>query len=549
MEKKMKIKLISLACILTAVLLAFCSCFGGDKTDTSTNTTCQTNTNTQTNTSTNTDTEPTEIAYTVRVVDFDGTPISSGLFIQLYKDGTEVGGMKKANSNGEVSYTLEKGEYTFEVITADGKSVLDASKCVLTEKKPTNEVVVYDTVDDNSITIYPYDENLGESYAYEAKFVTEGATIVDIDKMSYYIFQPTRGGIYRFSYISDVALTIGYYGRADYVLDYSIADVVDGAFEVEVLNDSVSNDGGGTTRMTIGVKSLAVKNCILVIERISDPKPETPRVDYVGTEIPKEACKYNYLNYGFIDLDVTNPSLTIVYNKNDGFYHYETEDGPIVLVRIKSHSKYIASFFEMCETTNLFAIIKDDNGDPIRYEIYNSMINSYAEKCDDAGVVPLTKELEYAIKNIGEQQGWWGDNTIFKDGGSTDEDGNVIEGTPLDVNKDVAWMFACCYVNENAKGSQENKIVITDTAEKKELYAKVDKGCEIFIKSSQQIKATLTVENANGLVVTYNSQEYTADENGQIVIVMSSATPIEFSIENTSEEDKDITFTYMTYLG
>lgn len=538
--KLSKFKIVSMICLLLSLVLLVCSCGNKNGSDTETNT--------ETGTKTNTDTAPTEITYQVKVVDYKGQPISSGLFVQFYKDGQELDGMKKANKNGEVSVVLEPGEYTFELITADDGVTYNVDECVLSASNPSKEIMLYNSIGNNSITIYPYDDDLGESYAYEAKFVTEGATKIDIDGMSYYIFQPTRGGIYRFSYVSEVALTIGYYGRADFILEYSLADVKDGAFEVEVQNSSVSNEGGGTTRMAIGVKSLAVKDCILVIERISDPKPTLDRVDYAGKEVPKEICKYNYLNYGFINLDVTNPDLKVVYNENDGYYHYETENGPIVLVRIKTPSKYIASFYEICETTNLFAIIKDENGEPLRYEIYNSMIGAYAEKCDDAGVVPLTKELEYAIKNIGEQQGWWGDNTIFKEGGSTDEDGTVVEGTPVEVNPDIAWLFACCYVNENAKGTENSKIVVTDSLEKKDLYVKIDTGCELFFKSSQQIKATLTIENADGLVVKYNSQEYTA-EDGKITIVVTTSTPIEFSIVNNNDQPSDVTFTYMTYVG
>ncbi len=543
----MKIKFLSLVCILIVVSLAICSCFGGNS-DTNTDS----NTNSQTNTSTggtNTQTETTA-TYTVKVVDYKGEPISSGLFVQIYKDGAEVGGMKKANSNGEATFTLDKGEYTFELITADDNVAYDKDSCVLTEKATTKEVMLYNTLGNGALTINPYDSDLGETYRYDAKFVTEGATKVDIDKMSYYIFQPTRGGVYKFSYISDVALTIGYFGGSEhFVFEESTIEVIDGAFTMEVKDSGISSDGGGTTRIIIGVKSLAVKDCILVVERISDAEAELQRADYAGKEIPKEICKYNYLNYGFIDLDVTNPDLTVVYNEEDGYYHYETENGPIVLVKIKTPSRYIASFNEMCETTNLFSIIKDENGNELRFEIYNSMIMAYAEKCDDAGVVPLTKELEYAIKNIGEQMGWWGDNTIFKQGGGIGDDGTITEGTPIDVNTEIAWLFACCYIDENAKGAENSKIVVTDTAEKKDLYVKIDTGCEIFFKSSQQIKATLTINNAEGLSVTYNSTQYVADENGQIKIVMTTNAPIEFSIENTSNEAKDVTFTYMTYVG
>ena len=519
-----------------------CACGG-------TNTGTETNTETQTQTNTSTEPESTTLDYVVKVVDYKGNPISSGLFVQLYKDGEELDGMKKANAQGEAKFTLEKGEYTFELVLAEDGLTYNADECVLTEKKPTKEIMLYNTLGTNSLKIYPYDQSTDETYPYDAKFVKEGATRVDIDKMSYYVFQPERSGIYKFSYVSDVTLTIGYFGGSEhYVFRESTIDVVDGAFTMEIKESSISTGTGGSVRLIIGIKSLAVKDCVLVVERVGDAEAELQRIDYAAKETPKEVCKYNYLNYGFINLDVTNPDLKVIYNENDGYYHYGDENGPVVLMRISSMGRYLAPFTEMCETANLFAIIYDENGKPLRSEVYNSMIEAYAQKCDETGVVPLTKELEYAVRNLGEYNGWWGENSIFKSF-SLDENGNVTEGEPIEVNPDIAWLFACCYVDANAKGGENSKIVITDTIDETELYVKIDTGCEFFFKSSQQVKATITIENAEGLVLVFASNEYTADENGVIEFTIDATSLIEFSIKNTSEEMKDITFTYSTYLG
>ena len=113
-----------------------CACGG-------TNTGTETNTETQTNTNTSTEPESTTLEYVVKVVDYKGNPISSGLFVQLYKDGEELDGMKKANAQGEAKFTLEKGEYTFELVLAEDGLTYNADECVLTEKKPTKEIMLY----------------------------------------------------------------------------------------------------------------------------------------------------------------------------------------------------------------------------------------------------------------------------------------------------------------------------------------------------------------------------------------------------------------------
>ena len=50
-------------------------------------------------------------------------------------------------------------------------------------------------------------------------------------------------------------------------------------------------------------------------------------------------------------------------------------------------------------------------------------------------------------------------------------------------------------------------------------------------------------------MITYNGVEYTPDENGKLEVTFENTSPIEFSIKNTTDEKKDITFNYNTYLG
>ncbi len=530
MKKRIIIALFASCLLICSLLLVAC----GNNNDTSTNT----NTNEE---------ETSEITYTVKVVDYKGAPISSGLFVQLYKDGEALGSMKKANKDGEASFTLEKGEYTYEIILADDTLTYDKENVKLTAKAPSKEVMLYKELGEEKITIAPYDEKIGDRVEKDAYFIEEGATLVPIDGMTYYIFQPTRGGIYRFSYISDVAITIGYYGRSDFVLDYSIAEVENRAFEVEITDGGVSSGIGGTTRMVIGVKSLAVDSCVLTIERISDPKQELPRIDYAPLEVPKDKQIYDFLNSKLVDLDVTDKDLKVVYSANDGFYHYGTEDGPVVLVRIKTPSKYIASFYTICETTNLYKIIKDEGGTPIRMEIYNQMIGAYAEVCDDSGVVPLTKELEYAIKNIGEQLGWWGDNPIFKVGDDILEDGTMVDGEVLDVPVENAWLFACCYLETTSAGTEEQKITIKDTVEEKQYNLILEKDATLYLKSTNKASATITIENAQNITLIYAGNEYVADQKGTIELLLTAEDGFDFAIKNTGEST-ELSFTFVTYI-
>lgn len=538
MKRKIFIALLLVLTLAFTLVLASC---GGDS-----------NTDTDTSADTNTDTGSSEITYTVKVVDYTGAPITSGLFVQMYKDGEELGSMKKSNKNGEASFTLEKGEYTFELVLTDDTVTYDKSSCVLTEKAPSKEIMLYSELGNREFVMYPYDSELGERYEYRAKFINEGATLVPIEGMTYYVFEPTRGGIYKFSYISDVALTIGYFGGSEhFVFEESSIEVKDRAFTIEVKDSGVSSEHTGTTRIIIGVRSLVVDSCVMTIERISDPVAEIPRIDYLPIEYPSEVCSYSYLNATLVDVDVLDKNLSIVYNAEDGFFHHGDENGPIVLVRITSASKYLASFSKICETAALYGSIYDDSGKLLRTEIYNNMIATYAEKCDDSGVVPLTRELLYAVTNMGNHSGWFeGEQSIFRIGQGGEEDGTVIEGTLLEVPLENAPYFACCYLVPNDFGSSEDKrITITDTTEPKEMLAALGAGETLYFKGARLTKTTLKITDAQGLKVIFNGEEYTPSENGIIEISFDATSPIEFQIVNENEISKDAKITYTTFIA
>ena len=516
------------------VIVALCACGGnGDGTETNTNT----------------DTNLESTSYLVRVVDYKGNPISSGLFVEIF-DGEESVGFKKANQNGEASFDLSPlKNYTFELTFAEEGLTYNKENCTFEKGVYSKEIMLYKELStDRIFEMSPYDKETEERYDYEAYFVEEGATLVPIDGMTYYVFEPTRGGIYKFSYIADRAINIGYYGGSEhYVFAESTIEIKDRAFEIEVKNDGVSSAQTGTTRIIIGISSLTVDSCYLTVERVGEPIKEIQKSDYIATQVPSEVQKYNFLNGKLTNVDITDSELEIVYNTNDRRYHIGNENGPLVLVRIASASPYIAPFIEMCETSALFGANKDDNGNITSYDVYNLMFTAYAEKCDDSGVVPLTKELYEAIKKIGEHSGWFeGSTTIFKEGGSIDEEtGDITEGTPINVPSENAPFFACCYLEKTDTGVGESVISITDTVEAKELYVMLSGAQELSFKSSRAVASVLTIENAQGVKIVVGETEYTADENGKIEISFENEA-IEFSMVNTTENELNVFFTFVT---
>ena len=130
------------------------------------------------------------------------------------------------------------------------------------------------------------------------------------------------------------------------------------------------------------------------------------------------------------DLDVTNPALTVVKGE-DGYYHLNTADGPVVFIRVSSASPYMADFNKICETARVCAYVYNEDGSFNRRESYNEMILEYVTVANEDGVVPLNDQLAYMVKTAGDYMGWWN----FSD--DLDIFGDKI------VDPAVAWLFAC----------------------------------------------------------------------------------------------------------
>ena len=77
-----------------------------------------------------------------------------------------------------------------------------------------------------------------------------------------------------------------------------------------------------------------------------------------------------------------------------------------------------------------FEYFYDANGEFLKKEDYTDILRKYFENMDaSAGVYPLTKDLEYIIKN--GCHGWW----------EKDDPDYIF----TDCNPEIGWMFALCY--------------------------------------------------------------------------------------------------------
>ena len=474
--------------------------------------------------------------YTVNLSHFDGTPISEIVILYVYR-GDESVHMKRITES-TYTFNLPRDNYTFELDTY-GEYVYDVKDAVLTATDTTADVTLYTALSGSvpiSVECVPHKDidgdgkcdrcavkGEGEGYI-RADGISVGASFVSLYKgeRNYFVFTPTEGGVYKFYTVTE-GCVIGNYGMPMIVQPHNISDLENNSFTTVVRDTAIGEGDGGTLQMVIGIDTDIVDTAVIVIERLSDPPVE---VGFTDMPIDPVAKKYtDLLNDEFIDINITKP-VTVVYNENDGYYHYGSVNGPVVFIKITSSGNShlddftFPSFETVISTGRLCAIFYE--GDTIvRRESYNAMIEEYIKLVGSRGLVPLDKALADAVKNAGEYMGWWSTSSIFGDNR---------------INVESAWLFACAYLSEDVAGFKSAPIELSPKDGGAYAIGIEENGCIYMTVSTETGKsATLSFKNAEGVTVNVNGTEYTADNDGYIDVKITGKADITVESENAGE--------------
>lgn len=380
-----------------------------------------------------------EVAYQVTVVDAMGAPVTSGVVVKFMQNGAQAG-MQVVNENGVAEKTLPAGDYTVELQFTDSENQYsyDASAVTLTAKEAAAEVVLSLNLSEETQSLHVAGK------VYEAHYITVGATNITLDaeNKSYFLFTPTEGGTYEFSLKgSDAA--IGYYGAPHFVQEASAAEVKDNKFTVSIRPDMIGTGNTGTTVLVLGVDA-GEGEAVFGITRIGDHQwsiADEPWTPYNLKTVPESYTLPAGTNIAEFDLTKPTDSYKLVADEK-GFFHLDSANGPLVLVRLGKAAKvkYLDPFETILEHTGVNCYFYDDNGEFLRKEEYSEHLMKYIECVDEtSGLYPLTEDLQYFIKNSGEQNGWWktDGNYIFRN-----DNGEHVIG----INNEIAWLFMCCYI-------------------------------------------------------------------------------------------------------
>ena len=205
-----------------------------------------------------------------------------------------------------------------------------------------------------------------------------------------------------------------------------------------------STDGDIVVSLPEGIDSENTKNCVLAIDRTGDAKKTMEDEPWEVYESTHEMSPYT-LPAGYtikeFDLTASTDTYKLVYNEKDEFYHLDSEDGPLVLVRLTEDCDYIACFETILDRSGVTKYFFKEDGKLDKKVRYNECLFEYIPCADEnEGVYPLTEDLKYIIQQRGDYVGWWdieSSGYIFKDANGNNDS---------EINADIAWLLMCCYL-------------------------------------------------------------------------------------------------------
>ncbi|MBQ7974088.1 MAG: hypothetical protein IJ300_00155 [Clostridia bacterium] len=383
-----------------------------------------------------------EVTYKVTVKDALGNPYTSGIIVQFMKNGKQAA-MQTVDENGVATKKLEGGTYGIALKFVDeGTEGYYDSDLQVTASKTELDVILTQKVGSEPEALYA---NGTEHNAY---YINTGCTYVDLvaENRNYFLFVPAQAGNYEFSVVDNEDTQIGYYGAPHFVQETSAAEVTDNKFTISVADSMIGTGQGGTAVFVIGVDLLqgGKNNCILAIERIGDAVKTLEDEPWTVYEKTAKLSPYTVPAGATIkEFDLTAPTskYNLVYNESDGFYHLDSEEGPLVLVRLCEDCQYINCFESMLDRSGVSRYFFDENGDFVKKESYSECLLEYIEYADEKyGVYPLTEDLKYIIQQRGEYAQWWDfESSNFR---FQDMNGNNLP----EINTEIAWLLMSCYI-------------------------------------------------------------------------------------------------------
>ncbi len=391
-----------------------------------------------------------KIKYEVTVVNGAGQPYTSGMIISFVGANGQKQ-MAQVNASGVAVKELDAGDYTLEAASTDGAQLYYLPAAV-TAKNPSTELVIAYCMGDAFETVSAPSVNGEENLSFDAYLVNAGSTYVTVSSAdrNYFLFSPTEAGKYEIS-VTGTSAEIGIYGASiHYIMSHSTAEMVDGKVSTNITAGMIGSGATGTTVLVLGLDvQEGTEGCVLNIHRAGDTDWSVEQEPWMNYQAKENITKYTLPNGTKLknfDLTSATSAYQLVYNGQDGYYHLNAEDGPLVFVQL-AEPVYGISLMSMVGEivygedgtllqtgTAPFRYMYSNGPDDFFKEDYTDVMREYVTARDKAtGVYPLTEDLRYMLPLGIEQNGWCRSDTA-----------NYLFGTET-INADIAWMFILMY--------------------------------------------------------------------------------------------------------
>ena len=463
--------------------------------------------------------DPTYSTYSVTVLGSNGEAMS-GAIVTVYKGDTRVGA-NITSKDGKVEFPdLEDTSYTVTVETTSQKDkyYYDASAAVLNPSSKDITVTLYNSLANKNREIYGLVPD--GTLAYSAVC---GNYHISLDSgTTYVVVELTKMGIYGISVSGGSGVTVANLGNPYYVMSGDISE------DNETGSSFTMKAEGDLVQLVVGISSSAAADAFLSIQYVSDLPSDPMYSEWTMIQAENAPAKSVLPdNAKLVNVNITDRNVVAVLG-TDGYYHLGTESGPVIYMRVTESSDYLDSFVKICENTN-FGWYKYDGEIFVVKECFNELILAYGNVCDDRlGVCPLTEELAYAIKSFGEYRDWWNFNT----------ENHIFYLDYASIFVDNAWLFAAATValDTEAGTSEQNKLTL-----RTEGAFTLCENTTLYYTSAEISDLTVTISDADGLVVNAGGTEYTANDG--VISFTLTGTGKTFSVSCATGSEIS-TFTY-----
>lgn len=354
-----------------------------------------------------------EADYTVSVVDGNGKAYTDVL-VRLDSEDGSVSVTEAVDASGKLTLRLRETNYIVTLVFPEANTMgYETTKAKLTPSKNSITLTVAPYLNGASEELYTGDVALE---------LTTGSFYVDLtDKqIQYFVFTPTEKGIYTLTTTNSSA-AVGYWGSPFYIADFSSDFVKNNVCTIEV------KSVGQTVVLSVSGGE-GISGTIVKVKRTGDVF-EMEREVYQGTTVPTEPFVANVTGTKtFLDLSVSHNLV----KGEDGFYHLETADGPIVMVDLIA-GNYEISISGLIGSSAMVRYEYDANGKAIKRIDYTECMTQYVKNVDSKlGVYFLTDDLITMLQNHGETARWYDSTSPTYLFGKDP----VLEGN--------GWMFLLC---------------------------------------------------------------------------------------------------------